>query len=109
MTIKLIEGKILCNKCDRLLEKEESFKLNEINYEVACLECDQKYGFSDKNIVKINTPLKQNLLELISTMMRQNRTISLDMAESRKNLFNNLEQSKKKGKKNKVDSFLKTI
>ncbi len=109
MTIKLIEGKILCSKCNRLMEKEESYKLNEISYEVACLECDKKFGFSDKNPVKINTTLKQNLIELINIMMRQNRTISIDMDKSRKNLLDSLEQSKKKPKKNKVDYFLKTI
>ena len=109
MTIKLIEGKILCNKCERLLEKEESYKLNELSYEVVCLECDTKYKFSSQNPVKISTPLKQNLIELISTMMRQNRTISLDMEQSRKNLFNSLEQTKNRPKKDKVNSFLKTI
>ena len=91
------------------MEKEELYKLNEISYEVACMECDKKYGFSDKNPVKINTTQKQNLIELISTMMRQNRTISIDMAKSRQNLLNSLEESRKNPKKNKVDSFLKTI
>jgi len=109
MTIKLIEGKPLCCKCNRLLEKEEPFKLNEISYEIACLECDKKYGFSDKNPVKISTPLKQNMMELIQTMMRQNKTISIDMEQSRKNLFEHLEKSKKTKKKSKVDSFLKTV
>jgi hypothetical protein len=91
------------------MEKEESFKLNEINYKVACLKCDTEYGFSKQNPVKITTSLKQNLKELIQTMIRQNRTISIDMDQSRKNLFQNLEVTKKKRKKNRVGSFLDTI
>jgi len=86
MVIKIIEGKLVCNICGRLLHQEESFKIHEIQYEIACLDCDKSSNFSKKNYVICNTPLKQTLFNLIENARKNNKTISLGMSEARRNL-----------------------
>jgi hypothetical protein len=88
MAIKLFEGKILCSICGRLLSKEESFKLNEFQYEIACLECDRITNFSKNNFVACNTPMKQKLIGLIENTRKYNKTINIDMREGRRMLIN---------------------
>ena len=88
MTIKLIEGKILCSVCGRLLDRDESFKINEFRYEVACLECDKTSNFSKNTYVNCNTPMKQKLINLIENSRKYNKTMSLDMTEARRYLVN---------------------
>lgn len=88
MSIKIIEGKIICSLCNRVLEKEEPFKLDEFRYEIACLDCDKKYNFSHYILINCNTPRKQHLLDLIDKYMKENETLSIDMDKVRKFLLN---------------------
>jgi hypothetical protein len=90
MAIKLIEGKVLCSICGKLLDRGESFKINEFQYEVACLECDQTSNFSKNNFVNCNTPMKQKLINLIENSRKYKKTMSLDMTEARRMLVNYL-------------------
>ena len=86
MPIKIIEGRILCSKCEKLMEDHESFKLNEYQYEIACLDCDEKYNFSKDNYVDFNTTKKQHLLRIIFDAWHKKRTICIDLKEERKKL-----------------------
>jgi len=96
MSIKVIEGKILCSRCNRLLDKREPFKINEFQYEIVCLECDIKYDFSKYNYVNCSTPMKQKLIDIIQNSMKLNKSITIDMENSRKDLIENLSSQKKK-------------
>jgi hypothetical protein len=90
MAIKLIEGKVLCSLCGKLMEKEESFKINEFQYEIACLDCDRTSNFSKNNFVNCSTAMKLKLINLIENSRKYKKTMSLDMTEARRMLVNYL-------------------
>jgi hypothetical protein len=90
VSIKVIGGKILCSKCGKLLEEHETFKINEFQYEIVCIDCDVKYNFSKDNYVNFTTPMKQRLLNIILNAMKDNKTITIDIKEERKKLIDYL-------------------
>jgi len=62
--------------------KGEPFKLNEFRFEIVCLACDERYGFSENNFVHCITPMKANLLDLIEVNIMKNKTLTIEMVKT---------------------------
>ncbi|MHA1150453.1 MAG: hypothetical protein ACTSR8_19720 [Promethearchaeota archaeon] len=90
MPIKVFEGRIQCSICEKLLDNRESFKLNEFQHEIACLECDEKSDFSKHNYVNYTSPKKRFLLKIIYNAMKGKNTISIDLKKETKKLAEDL-------------------
>ncbi len=87
MSIKIFEGRVICSLCERLLEKDEPYKLDEFRYKIVCLSCDEKHNFSKDNLVKCVTPMKQKMVDLIEMFMKENVTINIEMEKIRQLLI----------------------
>ncbi len=94
MSIKIFEGRIICSLCERLLEKDEPYKLDEFRYKIVCLSCDEKYNFSKDNLVKDATQLKQKMVDLIEMFMKENVTINIDMEKLKQLLIREYKNDK---------------
>ena len=71
-----------------MLKREEIFKLNEFQYEIICIDCDNEYNLSKNNLVHCITPMKQKLLDLIYFYINNKKTFSFDKNKTLNVLFN---------------------
>jgi len=86
MPITLVEGKLMCSNCGRLMEKGEAFKLNDYRYQVYCLDC---FSEIEKDPSE-NSPIlyqTHKILELIKMYEHANKTASISLNSGQIKLF----------------------
>lgn len=74
MTIRIFEGNIICNYCNRALTTKEAFKLDDLRYEIACLECQDKLGYITSGITKS----KEKLFDYINNIIKKGNSLIMD-------------------------------
>jgi hypothetical protein len=77
MVIIIIEGQLVCNVCDQLMNKNEPYKVNDILLKVACLKCDSESSFS-RFIVPTFTKLKEFVIQKIENTLKKDKTSVID-------------------------------
>ena len=92
MTIRIIEGRLYCSYCEKPIDKNDIFKINEFSYQVICASCIDKIGISNVSYVSCSTVQKTNILNIMLESIKSNKTVILDLKDSIKktiNIFNN--------------------
>jgi len=91
-----------------LLNSEESFKINEFQYEIYCGMCEK--NLSNKNDQSIHW--RQDIIELVEQALKAKKTVTFEMDFTKQNLLNFLSNSYKDNKKyknNNLEIFLQRL